>query len=293
MDVEISRIAELAGQRDGIVTRAEIDAVLTTPRAFEALDRAGLLHRQHRSVYAFGHDAVSPRGRLQAALLAAGGVLSHRTAATWWRLLHYDGEPELTTTARSGHDIPKLIVHRVRRAPQVTTHRGLPVTTVEQTLLDLATLNQPRTLARPLGEAEYLDIVNRDTLRALAAGRTGAQPIRAALGDQPAPTASDLEDRFLALIRKARLPPPKQNHDLHGRNVDFVWLQHRVIVETDGWAAHRRRTAFERDRHTDLELQAHGYRVARVTQRQLEREPLAVLVRVGALLLYSAASSHQ
>jgi len=52
------------------------------------------------------------------------------------------------------------------------------------------------------------------------------------------------------------------------------------VVEVDGYAYHSHRNAFERDRRRDADLAAAGYRVIRVTWRQLIREPEAVLVRL-------------
>ena len=96
------------------------------------------------------------------------------------------------------------------------------------------------------------------------------------------------------MIRRGDLPAPVVTARLGRRRVDFLWAAERVIVETDGWAAHGRRSAFDADRQRDLDLEARGYRTARVSERDLRRRPLAVLVRVGALVLaHSAASSHQ
>lgn len=57
------------------------------------------------------------------------------------------------------------------------------------------------------------------------------------------------------------------------------------MVEVDGYAFHSSRAAFERDRVRDAELQAAGYRVLRVTWRQVTGEPEAVIARIAALLV--------
>ena len=59
--------------------------------------------------------------------------------------------------------------------------------------------------------------------------------------------------------------------------VDLLWPEQRLVVEVDGFAFHGTRAAFERDRRRDAELQALGYRVLRITWRQLTREPEAVI----------------
>jgi very-short-patch-repair endonuclease len=84
---------------------------------------------------------------------------------------------------------------------------------------------------------------------------------------------SPLEVDFLALCREARLPLPGVNVLVNGRLVDFLWAKERVIVETDGYAYHRDRPAFERDHEATIALASAGYVVHRATYRMLKREP--------------------
>ena len=58
------------------------------------------------------------------------------------------------------------------------------------------------------------------------------------------------------------------------------------MVEVDGYRFHSSRTAFERDRRRDADLSARGFRVIRITWRQLVDEPLAVIARVAQALAY-------
>ena len=69
-----------------------------------------------------------------------------------------------------------------------------------------------------------------------------------------------------------------------GFEVDFSWPDHRLIVETDGRAAHGDRAAFESDRRRDQQLVAAGWRVVRFTWRQVAREPRAVAEILRRLL---------
>jgi very-short-patch-repair endonuclease len=50
---------------------------------------------------------------------------------------------------------------------------------------------------------------------------------------------------------------------------DCVWPSHRLVVELDSRRFHGTRAAFERDRARDRVLQAAGWRVVRITWRQL------------------------
>jgi very-short-patch-repair endonuclease len=88
----------------------------------------------------------------------------------------------------------------------------------------------------------------------------------------------------MRLCRDAGLPRPAVNVPIVGLEVDFVWPSQRLVVELDGYAFHRDRGSFERDRRRDARLQLAGYRVVRVTHRRLAEEPEAVVAELRVLL---------
>ena len=71
-----------------------------------------------------------------------------------------------------------------------------------------------------------------------------------------------------------------------GHEVDHLWQPQRLVVEVDGFAFHSTRAAFERDRRRVADLLAAGYRVIRVTWRQLTQEPAAVVASLAAALAH-------
>ena len=89
---------------------------------------------------------------------------------------------------------------------------------------------------------------------------------------------------MLSLCRSFGLPAPAVNSRVAGHEVDFAWPRARLIVETDGWAGHGTRGAFERDRRRDAQLLAAGWRVLRVTRARLELEAEAVAGEIAAAL---------
>jgi very-short-patch-repair endonuclease len=107
---------------------------------------------------------------------------------------------------------------------------------------------------------------------------------RSATVPDTALTRSELEKRFLRFCRRHRLPQPAVNARVGRYEVDFLWRQQRVVVETDGFEHHGTRDAFERDRARDADLQARGYRVLRITHRQLRDDGRQVALRVRRLL---------
>ena len=102
---------------------------------------------------------------------------------------------------------------------------------------------------------------------------------------EPALTRSEAEERLLALVRAAGLPPTETNSRVGHHEVDFLWRAARLVVEVDGYAFHASRASFERDRLRDAELQAVGLRVMRVTWRQIVDEPLALVSRLAQALV--------
>jgi very-short-patch-repair endonuclease len=118
-------------------------------------------------------------------------------------------------------------------------------------------------------------------------GHRGAHRLRAILGSHVAGTTrtrSGLEERFLAICRAQRLPQPKVNADLAGKERDFVFPGHRLVVEIDSWTYHRSRRAFETDRYRDQTALVAGYRTLRVTDTQLELDPHGVGATLRAAL---------
>src|SRR5439155_7001027 len=120
-----------------------------------------------------------------------------------------------------------------------------------------------------------------------AEGRHGTTVLARLIDDRTRSTTisrSEAEERMLALIRRAQLPAPEMNADLHGYSVDFLWRQHRLVVEVDGHTYHTTKSAFERDRRKDATLQSAGWLVIRFTWQQIHDEPYAVIAQLAQAL---------
>ena len=105
------------------------------------------------------------------------------------------------------------------------------------------------------------------------------------------PTRSELKRKLLSAIREAGLPRPLVNHRLGPYKPDFLWPEHRLVVETDGWAGHGHRIAFEDDRKRDAWFQAAGYKVLRFTWRQVMEETILVTVRIAQCTPHHASDT--
>jgi len=244
----------------------------------------------HQGVYAVGRPTLTLHGRFSAAVLSCGpgAALSHVAAGVLLGVLKERGPRIDVTVPGSGGRRQRgaVIIHR-SALPQgdVTTKHGIPVTTPARTFVDLADLLPRRRLERGLDEAAYLRLDLSDLKP--RPGRRGSGVLTSVLQSH-APgttrTRSDLEERMLTLCESFRLPTPEVNTSIEGYEVDFVWGEQKLIVETDGWRAHGTRTAFERDRRRDADLLAAGWRVLRISYERLEREPAWVAERIARAL---------
>ena len=197
-----------------------------------------------------------------------------------------DRGPIDVLAVRSGERTRRGIrVHATRslHPADSATHRGIPCTSVPRTIVDLAAVLMESEVRRVLERSTVLRVFDNralDAALARANGRRGTGTLRRLLeelGDDAPPTRSELERRFLELIRDASLPSPITNGLVNGYEVDFHWPDAKLIVETDGRETHDTPFGFERDRQRDLELKLHGWEVIRITWRQLRDHPDAVV----------------
>jgi very-short-patch-repair endonuclease len=222
-----------------------------------------------------------------AAVLACGdgAVLSHTSAAQLWGIR--PRRRRLSESAPGGEaadahvTVPRtsgmrnrdgILLHRSSTLIDrfCTRRDGIPVTTPARTLSDLKPLLSPAQFSSALREAEFLRL-----------------PIDEDFNSDAART--DLEQLMLAICRRHRLPPPDVNVKIDRYEVDFLWREQRLIVEVDGWQAHRSRSAFEEDRARDARLALLGYQVVRFTWRQGTTNRTKVAKTIHALLRARAA----
>jgi Transcriptional regulator, AbiEi antitoxin/Protein of unknown function (DUF559) len=270
-------LAGLAERQWGVVSLAQLRALGIEYGAVKHRVRVGRLHRVHHGVYAVGHRALRVEGRRLAAVLACGpgAVLSHRSAASHWGLLATDQVGIDVTAPRGRHGVPGIRLHTSRSldAQDTTSHEGIPITTVHRTLLDLAATVRNHQLERALAQAMYLQLYDQraiDDVIARSNGHRGTKILAEATKQEPQITKSMWEVRMLRLVRGANLPEPMCNRALHAPDhgeckPDFYWPGHELVVETDGWEAHRTLAAFRNDRAKDAALTVAGYKVLRFT----------------------------
>jgi very-short-patch-repair endonuclease len=267
-----------ADRQYGVITRTQLLDAGWSPSRIARERRAGRLHTIHAGVYALGHRSIPERGRWLAAVLACeGSVLAGRSAGALHGLPVSDNG--LTyIAAPTKHTRRRIVAHQAQLAPRDRTVRqGIPVTSIGRTLADLAHSLDDARYHRVIKEAQFRGIWDEAQIED-ALTRRPAKRLREYLGDD-ALTQSELEDAFLRLCRRHGIPRPDTQFGIKPR-VDFVWQAERLIVEVDGWEAHRTRTAFQDDRTNTNALQLGGFVVLRYTNADVTRRDALVAAQV-------------
>jgi hypothetical protein len=155
------------------------------------------------------------------------------------------------------------VVHETKALTDLDTTvlRGIPVTTVARTLLDLGAVRGPQVVERALENALRRDLVTIASLRPMLArlgrqGRNGAGVLRRLVDERDpdqAPTESEMETIVLQLLRRNGFPAPIPQYkifDTQGRfvaRVDFALVQWRIALEYESIQEHTGKSALLRD----------------------------------------------
>lgn len=292
-DALIQRFAE---PQHGIVTAEQLRNLGLGERASGHRVASGRLRRIHRGVFAV--ERPSQKGRWLAAVLASGdgAVLSHASAVALWGLLPDPAAVvHVNVAGRRRRGRPGLVVHRAVLTPtEVTSHEGIPCTSRPRALVDVAATIPRHRLERAIALADERGELDLTAIRRQLArmpGHRGYAALTAALTgfEDGVVTRSVAEARFLALVRRRRLPKPEVNVWLPlpeggGYRPDFLWRDRMLIAEVDGRSHHSLRRAFEHDRRRDRRLLREGYVTVRFPARQVLEEPARVGDELRSLL---------
>ncbi|HEV2757626.1 MAG TPA: type IV toxin-antitoxin system AbiEi family antitoxin domain-containing protein [Actinomycetota bacterium] len=292
------RVLRLAGRQHGVVIRQQVIEAGVTKSMLERRIRHGRFVRLHPGVYAV---AGAPRTFEQRCFAAAawggaGAVVSHETAAHLWRM---------TEAPPSGSDVssPRK---RTRPPPSIRMHlssdlrgrdkgrlRNVPVTSPARTLVDVAGVWPEARVDEALQRAVVTGCVSTRLLRERIAGMPrrgsrGAAVLRRLLRDSCLRLESPLERAVARVLADAELPAFCREHPVYAQGrvfyVDFAWPHFRVGIEADGRRWHSEAGAFEADRERQNLLTTAGWRLLRVTHRQVVSTPGEVGRQVRELL---------
>lgn len=242
-------------------------------------------------------DSLLARCRAYARHRKTDFAFSHTTAATLYGVPLPHVDPLIHVCVRAPGRAPAIAGfagHKLGRWETRVVHE-LPVTTPEQTWVDLAQLLARDALVaagdflvsgrRPLSSRVAL-------ARALeqSGGRRGVHRAREALSLVREGSESPGETRLRLLLSGAGLPAPTLNHVLRGSGgefiarVDFAFPLHRVALEYEGDFHRVEQTIWQKDIHRQSRIEDLGWRVVRVTSADISSSA-ELIARMRQLLM--------
>ena len=285
-----------------MVARRQLTAFGYTEKAIRHRLRNGRLHRVFPGVYAVGRPELSREGVWMAAVLTCGdgAVLSHESAALLWGILRREPRtihisvPAPSKPVREGIEVHRRSVLDERR--DVTTHKGIPVTTITTTLVDIAPAKSRFELEAAINEADILQLTTPPRLRnELPAyrGYPGVAILCATLDYHAFRLQrSDLERLFLRIVKASGLPLPETRTYVNGFEVDFYWPELGVVVEADSLTYHRTAAKQARDYLRDQTHTVAGLVTLRFSHAQIAFEARYVERTLKAVIAPRFASNR-
>lgn len=292
------RVAQLAAGQFGRVTHGQLQRLGVSDSTARDWRRAGYLFPRLPGVHAVGHPGQTVASELFEAVLYAGpsAMLSHTTAAWWQGLIEHPSPLVHVSTPRRRVAPRGIVIHGLRRVTR-TASRGIPVTTPEQTVFDLAAscVDDPVLVRVALAQLDFEGRYDPAALLSLCRrGVVGSARLRAAIAQfdpRFASTRSRFERDWIVYCERTGTPKPDAiNVLVHGIRSDNVYFAERLIVELDGVGNHHTPAQVRRDRRNDRILRGHRWLVHRYSWPDIELDPLGVHADVVAALAERAPS---
>lgn len=279
------RAEKLAADQHGVITGRQAESCDLTRHQVRQLVRSGRWNVLGHALFVIAGSRRTWHLRTITCVFAAGEAAAASHLAAAWLLNLIDKQPHrIDVTAPHGaHNgsAQGFVVHRSRTLPPSDIRRidGIPVTCPARTLVDLAALLPDGSLSAALDTALLKGLVSIVSVRRFVVDRglgrrKGVGVLLKLLDDREfGVPESELERRFLALVRKRKRPKPARQERIGPYRVDFLYEDARVVVEVDGRATHGTATAFEADPVRQNALVLDGWSVLRFTWKQITEQP--------------------
>jgi len=303
-----ARVAALAADQHGLFTRAQARRCGVADRTVTSLVHRGLVLRRSPTVFAVVGAPTTWRQEAMAAVLSNGSMalLSHRAAV----VLH------LPTRSRQRSAGAEVVIphHRWRTAGPWLVHEsrqlsaadrvvidGIPVTSIDRTLIDVGRFWSPWTVGRLLDDAVMAGLTTYERFAERLGhlrrrGRPGIATARAVMADRGIDLGSPFEQRMARLLRDAGLPTPvRELHVRVGRRdyyVDFAYPEARLGIECDSSTFHTLPYQFEHDLRRQNDIVGTGMLLLRYTPSRIRNDPFAVADEIRRHLQHRTAQDR-
>lgn len=281
-------IAQIAESHHGVFAHHHLQELKVSAGFRKHRLRTGRWESPYDLVYRMSGAPLSWRGAVLAAVWAGGtrAVASHRSAAGLyeipggredlveitcprWRRARHEGLEVHETTALSSRDCTEV--------------EGIPVTTVERTIFDLASVCSPFTVELAIDNALRRDLTTLDKLGAMLRrvgkqGRKGTQLLRSLLAERDplyAPTESERELMLVRLLREHGLPDPERQFSIYDNDGAFIarpdlaYPDLKIAMEYDSYQHHIGKRPQVRDNRRRNAMTGIGWAVLVATPEDL------------------------
>lgn len=284
----------------GVITRDNARALGMADRTISRRVASGELVAVGRGILALPGVLMDELSLLGAASSALGAVVSHESAA---RLFGVSGLiPDRITVAvpiRKTNRFRNVMVHQLTdlEPSHILFKAGLPITVPARIPVDMASVLRPTQLADVTDQlvrwkhTTYAGIY--EMYRSLTrSGKPGMVNLGKVLSPRVGGTFtsdSTLETLLYQLIADSGLPLPETQYrprwlrHQNGR-VDFVYREHRLVIEGDSVKHHGTPEHFQKDRERDNAAQLAGWRILRFTWHDITKRPEYVIATIRSAL---------
>ena len=303
--MNIDRLLADAGHHHGLIHAEHAREMGVDRSKLDRLRSRGVLTLEGHSVFRVAGSPSTWRQHALRGTWATGhmGLLSHRSAAALWEL--GDGRAiEVLVPKGVGARPDGTQVHQTRHlsAVDVDERDGIPVTSIERTLVDLAAVVPMGRLARLLDEAVRAEHTTYKRIyRRLAAmptrGRSGVRILRILLAERLETAPGDhnpFEAMMNRILGRSELPRPVRQQKLDCVSdryyLDFAWPEHMVAVECDGLGSHGSPAAMAYDLKRQNDVIEAGWNLRRFPWSEVRLHPARTLATVRRALIASGWS---
>lgn len=282
----------------GLLERAQVLALGVPPHTWRYLARRGEWVPLSNRVVRRAGAPVTPSQQALAAVLDVGppAFVSHRSAAAMWGVPGMRLRPIEVMVLRGGRETATTLatVHRPTHLPDpfAAIVDGVPVVRPSLMVLQLAHRMHPDKLKAVVDRLWSRRLLSGPSLQrelepVLGRGRAGTKAIRDLLERFPpgyVPPASGLESRFAQIVADHDLPRVRSQVDLgdeawSGR-VDFLAEDLPLVIEVQSELYHASLTDREADARRRARLEAAGFVVVEVWDREVWHQVPVVVQRV-------------
>jgi hypothetical protein len=290
----------------GVISRSEAVSAGLTPAQIKSRVKSGRWQIVCRGVYHLGGAPMGPLARCRVAVLVGGQdcALSHGSAAWLWGVADSTESierPTITVPRRRLVRVAGLTVVRSGHAVRVVFRRGLPCTDPIRTIIDCAAGATADELDNLVDRALARKIVHHERLlKSVVAspefrhhrGRPRLVARFKARGITGSPHSSVLESRMGRLLRRHGIPEPRAElwwGPDRSYRLDFAFLEVRLVIEVDGYAAHFAPEQQRYDRRRDQRLRRAGWTVLRYDWWEVTYDAARVAQEIAGIYQHLAA----